>query len=61
MTHDEFVTEVIGIAERNGVTPGQMASALIGIVVGVCRLANEDPRAFMEWAIATHVGEGLKS
>lgn len=46
-----FVLEVKRLQLGNGLTDAQVCSALVGIVISLCIQNNEDPIAYMKWAV----------
>lgn len=50
MTSDDFVTEIYKLATDNAVKDDELASALAGIIVALCKVRGEDPIGFMRWA-----------
>jgi hypothetical protein len=46
-----FVMEVKKLQLENGLNHAQVTSALIGIVISICRIEGEDPLEYMKWAL----------
>jgi len=48
---DEFVARIAQLQREMGASDGEVASALLGIVITICRRNGEDPQALMKWAL----------
>jgi hypothetical protein len=51
MTGDEFVAQIEQLRTDNGLDDAQVASALAGMFVRLCQAHQEDPVAFIQWAV----------
>lgn len=51
MTGEEFVDAIATLQADNELTDGQVASALIGIVVVLCERTGNDPVSLVHWAM----------
>jgi hypothetical protein len=51
MKGDEFVQAVSELQKQHGLRDDQVASALAGIIVNLCRRNQLDPMRLMRWAV----------
>lgn len=51
MRGDEFVHAVSELQQQHGLRDDQVASALAGVLINICRRAKTDPVALMKWAV----------
>ncbi len=51
MTGDEFVSQIDKLQKEHQLTDDQVCSALLGIVIALCRERGHDPLSMMYWAV----------
>jgi hypothetical protein len=52
MTGDEFVQRIEALQRVHNLTDGEIVSALLGIVITLCRRNGENPQEMMRWAVS---------
>jgi hypothetical protein len=58
MTGDEYIKEVSELQSKYALTDGEVASALVGVVIALTLRRDVHPLTFMQWAIDNATMEG---